>query len=94
MLVEGPSVVGEHSTADEAVIAAFGTVSAFRVIYAHYKDDLFKLAAPDQPWAWWAIEGPGIEKPPKDLRILRWYSELKQVPPVMLRQKFLEQVAK
>jgi hypothetical protein len=94
MLVEGPSVFVADTTADAAVIAAFGTVTAFRVIYEHYKDDLFKLAAPDKPWAWWAIEGPGIDDPPKPLRIVRWRSELRQVPPVMARQKVLEKVAK
>jgi hypothetical protein len=95
VLVEGPNRFNwDEPTADAAVMEAFGTVTAFRVIYEHYKDDLFKLAAPDRPWAWWAIEGPGIEGPPKHLRIVRWHSELRQVPPVMLRQKFLEQVAK
>lgn len=94
VLVEGPNPYREYSTADEAVIEAFGTVTAFRVIYEGYKDDLFKLAAPDRPFAWWAIEGPGTEEPPKHLRILKWYSELRQVPPVMARQKALEKVAK
>lgn len=96
VLVEGPNLFDfeERSSADAAVIARFGTVTAFRTIYEHYKEDLFKLAAPDKPWSWWALEGPSMPEPPPGLKVLKWPSELKQVPPVMLRQRFLEKVAK
>lgn len=95
LLVEGPNPFSDdYSSPDDIVQRVFGTVTAFRVIYEGYREDIETLAAPERSWAWWALEGPGIEEPPKHLRIVRWHSELKQVPPVMVRQKFLEKVAK
>ena len=96
LLVEGPSPFSaDYSNPDAAVIAEFGSVEHFRVIFEAYKDDLFKLAAPDRPWSWWALEGPGMPEPPAHLRIVRRPPcALKQVPPVMVGQKFLEKVAR
>jgi hypothetical protein len=92
LLVEGPSPFKAQLKDEAVVIAEFGTVTAFRVVYDAYREDLFTLAAPGRPWAWWAIEGPGIEEPPPHLRIVRWHSELKQVPPVVVREKFLQEI--
>jgi hypothetical protein len=91
LLVEGPNPLADTSTGDAAVIAEFGSVTHFRVIFDAYRDDLFTLAAPNRPWAWWALEGPGMEEPPRNLRIVRRApSQLKQVPPEMVRSTFLE----
>jgi hypothetical protein len=88
-LVDGPNPFIEASRADEVVTEAFGSVEHFRVIFDAYRDDLFKLAAPNHPWGWWALEGPGMEESPHDLRIMSAPSQLKQVPPEMARS-FLE----
>jgi hypothetical protein len=63
LLVEGPNPFTDYSTADAVVIEAFGSVEHFRVIFDAYRDELSTLAAPDRPWAWWALEGPGMQAP-------------------------------
>jgi hypothetical protein len=96
LLVEGPNPFTDYSTADAVVIEAFGSVEHFRVIFDAYRDELSTLAAPDRPWAWWALEGPGMQAPSFHTvhvgrRIVkRGPSQLKEVPPEMVRSTLLE----
>ena len=95
LLVVGPNPLADTATADAAVAEQFGSVEHFRVIFDAYRDDLFTLAAPNRPWAWWALEGPGMEAPPPpNLKVVKRLSALMQVPPEMVREKFLQEIAK